>query len=61
VLNRIDWGEDRYPVASMTVTNCPGMVVLDRYITAAEPFCNPEVSSWITEVLSFIIPLMLSV
>lgn len=61
VLNRIDCGDDRYPVASMTVTSCPGIVVLDTYIIAAEPFCNPAVSSWITEVLSLTIPLMLQV
>jgi hypothetical protein len=59
VLSTILCGDDKNPVASVTVTSWPGIVVLDRYTIAAEPLSNPAVSSWIIQVLSLTIPLML--
>jgi hypothetical protein len=54
-LRTMDCGEERYPVASITVTSCPGIVVLDTYMGREAPFCSPDVSSWSIEVLSLII------
>jgi hypothetical protein len=57
-LRTIDCGDERYPLASITVTSCPGIVVLDTCTGREAPFCSPDVSSWSIEVLSLIILLM---
>jgi len=49
----MDWGEDRNPSISKTVTSCPGFVVLDRYTMVDWPGVKALVGIGTIDVLVF--------
>jgi hypothetical protein len=52
---RMDWGEDRKPSMSRTVTSWPMSFVLDRYTMDVSPEVNKRVCIGTRDVFEFII------